>query len=222
MPKPTFFNLPPEKRLRIVEAAVEEFGSRPYRLATLDRIVEAAGVSKGSMYQYFDGKADLYGWLLTVHTAQRKLAALGVGSPSAPSGLWEALESMFLAGIRFALAEPGLTRLGARFYRDQHDEELRPIAEESRAMGDRFLRELVVAARDRGEVRPDVDVDLLAALIGHALGEGILEWLARGVGTDVPTMLEQTERLAALDEATLRRMVTDITRLLREGAGPKV
>jgi AcrR family transcriptional regulator len=65
MPKETFFNLPAEKRQRIVSAAMDQVAEHHYDKVTIDRIVEAAGIPKGSFYQYFENKDDLYVYLFT-------------------------------------------------------------------------------------------------------------------------------------------------------------
>lgn len=52
----TFHRLPESKRMRIVEAAMSEFASHSFDRANLDRIASAAGVPKGSLYQYFRDK----------------------------------------------------------------------------------------------------------------------------------------------------------------------
>ena len=65
MPKETFFNLPADKRARIVDAAVEQVAEHSYDKVTIDRIVESAGIPKGSFYQYFANKDDLYVYLFT-------------------------------------------------------------------------------------------------------------------------------------------------------------
>ena len=41
-------------------AALDEFAAHGFHDASLNRIIEAAGISKGSMYYYFDGKEDLF------------------------------------------------------------------------------------------------------------------------------------------------------------------
>ena len=64
MPRSTFFNLPEDKRARVVEALKAEFAARPYARASVDRVIGAAGVSKGSFYQYFDNKEDAYAHLV--------------------------------------------------------------------------------------------------------------------------------------------------------------
>ena len=56
----TFYKLAEEKRRRITDSAMDEFTSRPYEKTSINRIIEAAGIPKGSFYQYFDSKDDLY------------------------------------------------------------------------------------------------------------------------------------------------------------------
>lgn len=63
MPKDTFFNLPEEKRKRIIDGAIDQFSEYHYRKVTIDNIVKSAGIPKGSFYQYFDNKDDLYKYL---------------------------------------------------------------------------------------------------------------------------------------------------------------
>ncbi len=60
MPKQTFLNLPEEKRARIVDVALTEFAEKGYTGASITGIVAAAGIAKGSFYQYFEDKDDLY------------------------------------------------------------------------------------------------------------------------------------------------------------------
>ena len=64
MPTQTFFRLPEEKRERLMEAAWEEFMSVPFADASINRIVRAAQIPRGSFYQYFEGKEDLFFYLL--------------------------------------------------------------------------------------------------------------------------------------------------------------
>ena len=64
MPKSTFFNLPKDKQEHIFRHAMEEFARHPYEQASLSEIVKKAGIAKGSMYQYFSGKKDLYKYVV--------------------------------------------------------------------------------------------------------------------------------------------------------------
>lgn len=59
MIKKTFYNLPEEKRKRIIGAVMNEFSSAPAEKISINKIIKAAGISRGSFYQYFDDKVDL-------------------------------------------------------------------------------------------------------------------------------------------------------------------
>lgn len=59
MIKSTFYNLPEEKRNRIINAVMNEFSSASTEKVSINRIIKAANISRGSFYQYFDDKVDL-------------------------------------------------------------------------------------------------------------------------------------------------------------------
>jgi len=50
----------PDKRARLVAAALDEFATRGFEHASTNAITEAAGVSKGILFHYFGSKAGLY------------------------------------------------------------------------------------------------------------------------------------------------------------------
>ena len=81
MPSATFFRLPQEKQERLLLAAQVEFTRVNFDEASINRIVKTAGVPRGSFYQYFEDKADIFSYLLEnmrvnyvakLHTALRE------------------------------------------------------------------------------------------------------------------------------------------------------
>ncbi len=58
-----FLNLPEEKRMAVISAAVEEFISNPYDKVSINKIIEKAGISRGSFYTYFEDKSDLLSFI---------------------------------------------------------------------------------------------------------------------------------------------------------------
>ncbi|WEG14566.1 TetR family transcriptional regulator [Pullulanibacillus sp. KACC 23026] len=64
MPKTTFFNLSKEKQVVLLNAAKEEFSRAPLHEASIANIVKEAGVPRGSFYQYFEDKEDVFFYLL--------------------------------------------------------------------------------------------------------------------------------------------------------------
>ena len=60
MPTETFFNLPKEKQQRILKAAAQEFSQVGLNEASIAKVIRTADISRGSFYQYFRDKEDLY------------------------------------------------------------------------------------------------------------------------------------------------------------------
>ena len=63
MPTERFFRLPREKAEAIRNAAFQEFMRVPPEEASINRIIRAAEISRGSFYTYFEDKWDLLGYI---------------------------------------------------------------------------------------------------------------------------------------------------------------
>lgn len=68
MPSSTFFRLPSEKRETLLRCARAEFARVPYADASINRIIHAAGIPRGSFYMYFTDKSDLFSHLMGQYT----------------------------------------------------------------------------------------------------------------------------------------------------------
>ena len=64
MPTSTFFRLPEEKRARLIEACWSEVSQVRFSEVSINRIISAAHIPRGSFYQYFEDKEDLLRYLL--------------------------------------------------------------------------------------------------------------------------------------------------------------
>lgn len=64
MPTSTFFRLPEEKRKRLIEACWAEVSQVRFTDISINRIIAAAHIPRGSFYQYFEDKEDLIRYLL--------------------------------------------------------------------------------------------------------------------------------------------------------------
>lgn len=64
MPTSTFFRLPEEKRARLIEASWGEVSQVRFSDVSINRIISAARIPRGSFYQYFEDKEDLLRYLL--------------------------------------------------------------------------------------------------------------------------------------------------------------
>lgn len=70
MPTSTFFNLPEDKQTRLMDAASREFSVRPYNEASINKIIQDAGIPRGSFYMYFQDKEELFRYLVHGYVEQ--------------------------------------------------------------------------------------------------------------------------------------------------------
>ena len=63
MPSERFKRLPEEKQKKIRDACMAEYTRTTIEKASLNRMIEDAGISRGSFYTYFDSKWDVLGYL---------------------------------------------------------------------------------------------------------------------------------------------------------------
>ena len=94
MPSTTFYNLPAEKRERLLSAARAEFARAPYEEASVNRMIRAAGIPRGSFYMYFTDKEELFRFLMETYSG---MLSDWMGAPLAKNGgdLFAALLALF-------------------------------------------------------------------------------------------------------------------------------
>lgn len=65
MPKRTFNRLDEDKKERIIRAAIAEFHRNGFENAKIGNIADDAQIAKGSIYQYFEDKKELFMYSIT-------------------------------------------------------------------------------------------------------------------------------------------------------------
>lgn len=202
MPHPRFKKLAPARRNALLKAAVEEFAAHGYDGASINRIIEASGLSKGSTYYYFDGKADLFLTVL-LDASQRLLDRMqhyDLSTPDTADGFWSRFEDMLRDMLQLLLDDPemsALIRVAATAPVDLHStdgEAFEQIAT--------VAQRVIVAGRSSGFVRSDLPEDLLV-FVTTSTFQGLDAW-----------MLQRWENEADRDLDEMARIGTDMCRRL--------
>jgi AcrR family transcriptional regulator len=173
-----FDNLDPERREGILRAAALEFAGRGYAGASLGRIVEAAGISKGSLYYYFNDKEDLF--VTTVAAAlTRMLDSVGGISVESltPDTYWDRLLEVGLTSAEIRGGDTWYGRLVLAFPRLREEPEagtaVRPALEWAR----RLTWDVLERGQALGVVRRDLPLGLLVD-VTLAVDEATDRWFA--------------------------------------------
>ena len=98
---------------QVLLAAAETFGDLGYESATTNAIAARAGISPGSLYQFFKNKEDIANALSERYAEQLSGVEIGAGGDE-PSTLESAVHAAIVPIVEFNRANPGYKALSAR------------------------------------------------------------------------------------------------------------
>lgn len=204
MPRPRFNKLSAEKQERILEAAAKEFAAHGFDGASLNQILDDAGISKGAAYYYFDDKADLYATTV-LHYSQEVLVDLSYDPAEfTAANFWDELAAIYQQQFTGYAERPwvfGVAKAGGAMTTEMLA--AGPLAELWR-QAEFLLAQLIQRGRELGVIRSDMPEDLLLALL-IAVDDAHDRWLFAHWPELAPADLEQAaERISD----TLRRLLS--------------
>lgn len=202
MARNRFDNLDAERKERMLAAAADEFAERGYGGASLSRIIEAAGISKGLLYYYFNDKEDLFATTIEVGLERLIDEAGGFSIDHlTASTYWDALRNVAIQSMEQRSRDTWFVRLALAFPRLRDEPAAAAAVGPALEWGRRFTEKLLVRGRELGTIRRDVPLGLLVDLT-LALDEAGDRWLA--------------EHYREYDEAGLRKLVEGRVDLMRD------
>ena len=166
MPKQTFYNLTEEKREKVLEVSIDEFSQNMYNTASITKIAERCGIAKGSMYQYFQDKKDLYKYILDQIGVKKFSYFTEIIGAGTDIRFIDTIRMLYKKGLEFAIDHPKLASIGSNFIKEDgalKDEILKDNVDKSNIF---FIR-LIEQAKDRGEIHPEIDSTMGAFIIYH-------------------------------------------------------
>ena len=215
MPKPTFLNLPEEKRKRILSVAMDEFATYPYSKASLSNIVTRAGIAKGSMYQYFEGKRDLYTYILDLAAGEKMAYMKQEINPEAD--FFTALGLFMMAGTRFNLEHAQLGRIIANAMDSAEEELFHDLFVKGKQMAIDFFEQMLQKGREKGEIRRDIDSRLVANMMYSLAGQGLAEYLLESLGVTMHQYLADPHISQRMTLERTEQVITEVMKFLRHG-----
>ncbi len=206
MPRPRFHKLTQDQQQAILGAALDEFASYGFNAASLNRIIDAAGISKGSMYYYFDGKEDLYAHVAHVELGRLFEVTGPFPAPTAraPDDFWSALEDYYLRITGALATSPKLAALARDWVAASSDAALQQAQKEMEGAVVPWFEQALVAGQRARAVRKDVPMGLLIAVV-FGMGQAMDTWLV-------------TQQL---DEKAITKTVRVFVSMLRKALEPE-
>ena len=164
-----FQSLSPEKREKIFTSAAEEFAEHGYRKASVNSIVKNAGISKGSLFQYFSTKRNLFDGLVDLASDQVKIYLRSVREETRDLNFFDRLHRLLFSGFEFIDKHPALSRIYFHLLQSGDSPFGADRIVELRRRAEGFLLELLAEAVEKGELRSEMDLVKVAFLLNSLL-----------------------------------------------------
>ena len=170
MPTERFYKLPEEKKKAIRDAAMEECIRVPFEKVSINKIIQNAGISRGSFYTYFEDKRDLVRYIFS-DTAD-KLKFFWTKSVVTHGGdLWIASEELLDQAIIFAQKGKMFQMMQSIFLYQDFDKLFAEI-HGSNGVGEKKGNEILEAlyeVTDKEKFRK-IDMDSFGILVSMIMG----------------------------------------------------
>jgi len=204
-----FSKLKPEKRERIIAAALGEFADKGYTGASMNVIAANAGVAKGSLFDYFGNKSGLFGYIYHMALTETTAYLRSARTASRNDEFFTRIEKLMVASLDFVTAHPDIA---AVYYRITHTGDAPYPTDILADIHGRlldFIRDFITEAIARHEIRSDIDPSVAAFLLA-----GILD---RFLQAHFAPFLDPYATFRTIGRAESLRWIDELIGLYRRG-----
>ena len=153
--KEAFGKISSEKQKKIFEAAVAEFAGKGFSSANINVIAKNAGISIGSMYNYFESKDNLF--LAVVDYGYKELEAAISSADLEKGDIFDKFELLTRLAQKFSKAHPELNQI----YLDLASQGLfhlsKKLSRQVESITALFYRAIMADAKKQGKVDSGID-----------------------------------------------------------------
>jgi len=144
---------------------MDEFSNANYNTASINQICKKSNIPKGSFYQYFEDKLDLYVYIMSIAIQEKIKFFSEVLAEFHTLTLQEQFRLLFLKGIEFAKKHPLYAALGEQFTREDDEKAKSVVIKEGDKQSETLFIQMINNARAKGEINNQVDTLALTLLL---------------------------------------------------------
>lgn len=200
MPTNVFIELSEEKREKIIRVSIGEFSKYGYENSSTNRIVQDAGISKGSLFKYFKNKDELFFYILDFVT-QELTASLAQEISVLPKGLFERIIKYSELEFTWYVKHPNECKLITNVFR-KSDTAIYQKVEARYSLKEQDIYYKLLE---------DIDTSILKC--GKKKTVDILKWFLKGFNDDFMTHIQaqDTSNIDKIQQEYSKRLADYLT-----------
>jgi AcrR family transcriptional regulator len=164
IPTETFHNLKVDKKFRIVEASINAFSELPFDQVQVSTIIKEAKIPRGSFYQYFEDKFDLYQYIFS-KVAERKMQYMADLLPNQQdTSFFDLFSELFERGAKFAVENPRYIAI-TKYLFSSRGELYDTLLKDNLSIAKEYYINYIENDKEKGRIRPEIDSEVLAEMV---------------------------------------------------------
>ena len=199
--KPTFQNLSESKQNKLIQIALAEFALQDYETASVTQIVKKAGIAKGSIYQYFENKKDLYFYLMEYATQKKQMVIADVFKQPYQD-FFDLYAKMYFAGTRFDLQNPLYSLFLYKVAQERNSKDLGNLHQITVKQSTEYFKQLIKIEQTKGNLRENLDLDLTAFWVVQ-ISSGVLDYLTLKYQIDWVKHIEENTPVSIIHDTDI-------------------
>jgi AcrR family transcriptional regulator len=164
-----FEQLADSKQKSIIDASVYEFADKGFKNASVNKIVEKAGISKGSLFNYFKSKNLLFDHIYQIALREVKSYLAKVRDESENDDFFTRFSKIINSGVAFINKHPRLARIYFRLLNSDDSPHGKAIIQKLHSEAIRYLTDFVKTGIERKELRSELNPSTVAFLMESTL-----------------------------------------------------
>ena len=157
-----------EHKQKLLNAALEEFIEYGYEQASINRILNQAGMSKGQFYYHFKNKESLYLDITDLLVARKQEFLSNIMQPEDfQQNIFGIFKTQIKYGMAFAAQFPEIDKFGQSFVREKGNAIYAKAIERHNFEANDGINQLIEMAYQKGEFRDDLPLAFIKRTIGY-------------------------------------------------------
>lgn len=169
MPKKTFFNLKNEKKNKIIEVSIDEFAKYAYTDVSINQIIKKSKIPRGSFYQYFNDKEDLYLFIIKLINNEKLKLINEVTEKNEKRNFQNECAKIFEVSIGMAIKYPKYNKIFNNM--DLDISKFIGKLKESDESTKRILTRLIKEEQESGKIKKNINPTIISNVIFWAIKE---------------------------------------------------
>ncbi len=213
MPYSTFIKLKLEKRQRITDIALRAFALQDYEAVSITRLMQELALPKGSFYQYFEDKKDLYFYLFE-HFQQKKETITAQYVSKTTAHFFDFWEELLVGELQYHWENPVEWSFWLNAHRERNSLEIGNL---QMLILQRMAQQLLGTLRQEskhGYIRQDLNIELSAYFFAQT-GDAITQFILHKYNLNLAENIRESKTLPAFPTIEVRIVVSQWLAMLK-------